>query len=82
MNILKARELDLRRPLPGSGSLEPWAQNGVLLLNTALTVRRRVANSHRQCWKSFTEAIVATVGAQKGPIAFLLWGVRRSRCEP
>ncbi len=46
----------------------------MLLLNTALTVRRDKANSHRRCWKPFTEAIISVVSARKRPIAFLLWG--------
>lgn len=73
-NILKARHLDLRLPIPSSGSLEQWANSGVLLLNTALTVRRGKANSHRLLWKDFTKAVIQAVGAQPGPIAFLLWG--------
>ena len=73
-NILRARHLDLELPIPSSGSLEQWADSGVLLLNTALTVRRGVANSHRLLWKAFTEAVILAVGAQPERIAFLLWG--------
>lgn len=73
-NILKARQADLSLPVPASGALEPWARNGVLLLNTALTVRRDDANSHRGVWKPLTDAIVNAVSAQRRPIVFLLWG--------
>jgi uracil-DNA glycosylase len=73
-NIMKARELDLGLPVPSSGSLEQWARSGVLLMNTALTVRRGEANSHRKCWKVFTKAVIGAVGAQTRPIVFLLWG--------
>lgn len=73
-NILRARKSDLGLPISASGSLERWAQNGVLLLNTALTVRRGEANSHRRFWKPFTDAIIRAVSAQSRPIVFLLWG--------
>lgn len=73
-NILKARHLDLGLPIPSSGSLEHWATSGVLLLNSALTVRRGEANSHRLLWKEFTKAVIQAVAEQPGPIAFLLWG--------
>ena len=73
-NILKARNADLGMPMPSSGSLDNWARNGVLLLNTALTVRRGKPNSHRRYWKPFTDAVIEAVNAQDRPIAFLLWG--------
>lgn len=73
-NIFKARMADLGLPLPGSGSLEGWATNGVLLLNTALTVRGGKANSHRREWEQFTTAMIQTISAQDRPIVFLLWG--------
>ena len=79
-NIFKARELDVGLPPPASGSLEPWARNGVLLLNTALTVRCGKANSHRLCWEPFTDAVIKVVGAQAGPVAFLLWGRQAQAC--
>lgn len=66
--------------LPGlkhveSGSLEPWARHGVLLLNTVLTVRRAAAGSHRtRGWELFTDTIVRVVDATRGPVVFLLWG--------
>lgn len=75
-NILEEWQRDLTKPsLPLSGSLEPWARNGVLLLNTVLTVRRDKADSHRkQGWEQFTDAVVRAVVAKPEPVAFLLWG--------
>jgi len=66
---------DLGLPLPEGGSLERWARQGVLLLNTVLTVNGGMAGSHRrQGWETFTDAIVAAVSEKPGPVAFLLWG--------
>ena len=68
---------DLEHPKPTDGSLVPWAQHGVLLLNTALTVRRDCPGSHAgQGWEHLTGAIVAAVAAKTGPIVFLLWGAK------
>ncbi len=74
VNIVKELENDLGHPVPADATLEPWARNGVLLLNTALTVREGVANSHRHQWKAFTAAIVAMLADRPGPVVFLLWG--------
>lgn len=74
-NILDEWQSDLRLGRPLTGSLEPWARAGVLLLNTVLTVRRGEANSHRhRGWEDFTDAIISAVAARPDPIAFLLWG--------
>jgi len=73
-NILKARKADFGLPMPPSGSLDDWARNDVLLLNTALTVRSGKPNSHRRYWRPFTDAIIRAVTAQDRPIVFLLWG--------
>ena len=74
-NILAELEHDLGRPMPADGSLVPWAQHGVPLLNTILTVRRGVAHSHaNQGWERLTEAIVTAVATKPVPVAFLLWG--------
>lgn len=75
-NILEEWQRDLARPsLPRNGSLEPWARNGVLLLNTVLTVRKDSADSHRrQGWEQFTDAVVRAVAAKPESVAFLLWG--------
>jgi uracil-DNA glycosylase len=74
-NILREWSEDLGRPRPASGSLEPWARNGVLLLNTALTVRRDAPGSHRdRGWEPFTDAVIDVLAARDRPTAFLLWG--------
>jgi uracil-DNA glycosylase len=74
VNIVKELETDLGHPVPADATLEPWARHGVLLLNTALTVREGLPNSHRRQWKSFTAAIVAMLADRRDPLAFLLWG--------
>ena len=60
---------------PKSGNLEEWAKQGVLLLNTVLTVRAHEANSHAgHGWETFTDAVLEQLGQQKQPIVFMLWG--------
>jgi uracil-DNA glycosylase len=74
-NILKELHSDCGFDAPEGGSLVPWAQHGVLLLNTVLTVRRGHAGSHAgHGWEQFTSAVVDAVAAKPGPIALLLWG--------
>ena len=74
-NILREWSEDLGQARPVSGSLEPWARNGVLLLNTALTVRRDAPWSHRdRGWEAFTDAVIDVIAARDRPTAFLLWG--------
>jgi uracil-DNA glycosylase len=74
-NIFAEWEVDTDFGPAASGSLEPWARHGVLLLNTVLTVRRGVAKSHRGMgWEEFTTAIIRAVAARPDRIAFLLWG--------
>jgi uracil-DNA glycosylase len=73
--ILHELSEDLARPLPPDGTLETWARNGVLLLNTVLTVRRDEAFSHRgRGWEPFTDAVIRVAAARPEPVAFLLWG--------
>ena len=73
-NIFKELEADLGFPAPSSGDLTSWAEKGVLLLNTVLTVRRGEPNSHAgKGWEAFTDAVVETVSARGGAV-FLLWG--------
>jgi uracil-DNA glycosylase len=61
--------------IPEDATLEPWARNGVLLLNTVLTVQHGDAGSHAgQGWERLTSAVVGAVAAKPGPIVFLLWG--------
>ena len=61
--------------MPQTGCLTKWAQQGVLLLNTVLTVRAHQANSHRgHGWEQFTDAIIQAVEQQDRPIVYMLWG--------
>lgn len=74
-NIYKELQDDLGCSIPNHGYLERWAQQGVLLLNTVLTVRAHQANSHQgKGWEQFTDAIIQAVNAQDRPIVYLLWG--------
>ncbi|MGH6627405.1 MAG: uracil-DNA glycosylase [Burkholderiaceae bacterium] len=74
-NIFKELQRDLGLPLPASGSLVGWAQQGVLLLNTSLTVEQGLPASHaRQGWELLTDALLAEVAAQTSPCVYLLWG--------
>ena len=60
---------------PGHGCLEDWARNGVLLLNTALTVRRSQPNSHRgKGWETFTDHVIEHLNRREEPMVFILWG--------
>jgi len=79
-NILKELHSDCGYGIPSGGSLQSWARNGVLLLNTVLTVRRGKANSHAgHGWEQFTSAVVDAVAAKPGPVVFLLWGQSAQR---
>lgn len=74
-NILKELQHDIGCQLPDHGCLIPWAQQGVLLLNTVLTVRRGQANSHQnKGWEQFTDKVIHVLNAQKNPVVFILWG--------
>ena len=74
-NIYKELHDDLGCKIPNNGYLKKWADQGVLLLNTVLTVRAHQANSHRgHGWEKFTDAIIEAVNAQERPIVYLLWG--------
>jgi uracil-DNA glycosylase len=74
-NLFAGLSLELGVPKPLNGDLTPWARQGVLLLNTVLTVREGEANSHqRQGWEPFTRAIIAVVNAQPGPVVFFCLG--------
>ena len=75
VNIYKELQQDLGIDPPPHGNLEHWAQQGVLLLNTALTVRSGQANSHRgKGWEQFTDRIIALLNDRSEPMVFLLWG--------
>jgi uracil-DNA glycosylase len=73
-NILREWHDDCGFEIPDGNSLGVWARHGVLLLNTALTVRERAANSHGPQWQTFTDALIDTVAAKPQRVAFLLWG--------
>ncbi len=75
VNIYKELQDDLNLYIPNNGFLEKWAKQGVLLLNTVLTVRAHQANSHREKgWEHFTDAVIESLNRQNRPIVFLLWG--------
>ncbi|MGP1471461.1 MAG: uracil-DNA glycosylase [Schwartzia sp. (in: firmicutes)] len=74
-NIFKELQTDVGCRIPNHGCLTPWAKEGVLLLNTVLTVRAHEANSHRgRGWERFTDQIIAHLNAREKPLAFILWG--------
>jgi uracil-DNA glycosylase len=73
-NILTELSSTFGRPVTQSGSLEPWAARGVLLLNTVLTVGSEAGSHRGRGWEEFTSAVVAAVAKRPEPIAFLLWG--------
>lgn len=74
-NIYKELHDDLGCYIPNNGYLKKWADQGVLLLNTVLTVRAHQANSHQgRGWEEFTDAIIRAVNEQDRPIVYLLWG--------
>ena len=74
-NIYQELHEELGCRIPNNGYLEKWARQGVLLLNTVLTVRAHQAHSHKEIgWESFTDAIIRAVDAQERPVVFMLWG--------
>jgi uracil-DNA glycosylase len=74
-NIFKELKNDLGYEIPFSGDLSPWAQRGVLLLNTHLTVRRNEAGSHSKIgWEAFTDLIIQRLSVHRERIVFILWG--------
>lgn len=74
-NIYKEIADDLGCYIPNHGYLEKWAKQGVLLLNTVLTVQAHQANSHKgKGWEKFTDAVIQAVNEQDRPIVYLLWG--------
>ncbi len=75
VNIFKELEADLGIAPPSHGCLTDWAAQGVLLLNTVLTVRRGQANSHKgKGWEIFTDRVIALLNEREKPIVFILWG--------
>lgn len=75
VNIFKELHTDLGYPLPNDGDLSSWAKQGVLLLNTVLTVRKGQAHSHRgKGWEIFTDQIIRVLNKKDHPIVYILWG--------
>ena len=75
VNIFKELNTDLGIPIPKTGNIEPWADQGVLLLNATLTVREGEAGSHqKKGWETFTDAVIKTISDEKTGVVFLLWG--------
>lgn len=82
-NILQEWQRDLGSPLPVSGSLRPWAWQGVLLLNTALTVEDGRPGAHAKLgWQVLTESIIRTLASEPAPKVFLLWGANAQAFLP
>lgn len=74
-NIFKEIQLDLGKPMPPTGDLTRWAEQGVLLLNATLTVRAHQAASHqRHGWEQFTDAAIRALNAERENLVFILWG--------
>jgi uracil-DNA glycosylase len=75
MNIYKELKSDLGCYIPNNGYLKKWSDQGVMLLNTALTVREGQANSHHNMgWEHFTDKIISLLNEREDPIVFILWG--------
>lgn len=75
VNIFKEIESDLGKPVPQSGNLLRWADQGVLLLNATLTVRAHQAGSHQnQGWETFTDAVIHKLAEERSHIVYILWG--------
>ena len=74
-NMYKELESDIGCYIPDNGYLKSWAEQGVLLLNTVLTVREALPNSHKgKGWERFTDRIIQALSAREKPVIFVLWG--------
>jgi len=74
-NIYKEIHADIGASIPSHGDLSSWADQGVLLLNTVLTVEHKQAGSHKKIgWQTFTDAVIKTISSHKEDVVFLLWG--------
>ena len=77
VNIFKERKTDLQLPDLPNGNLESWARQGVLLLNSVLTVQEGQADSHKNWgWEQFTDAVIEKIAMEKDNIVFILWGAK------
>ena len=75
VNIFKEIQNDLGKPVPRSGRLERWSNQGVLLINSTLTVRAHQAGSHQgKGWEEFTDAVIKRINDEKENVVFMLWG--------
>lgn len=75
VNMFKELKTDLGCSIPNNGCLEPWARQGVMLLNAVLTVQAHKPNSHKdQGWEKFTDAAIRALNARAEPVVFMLWG--------
>ncbi|OEK05186.1 uracil-DNA glycosylase [Roseivirga misakiensis] len=75
VNIFKELKNDLGLEIPPNGSLERWANQGVLLLNSTLTVRAHQAGSHqKKGWEEFTDAVISQLASRKKDVVYILWG--------
>jgi uracil-DNA glycosylase len=74
-NIFKELNDDLGYDIPNHGYLEKWAKQGVLMLNTVLTVREKKPNSHKgKGWEQFTDQVIKKLNEREKPVVFILWG--------
>ena len=77
LNIFKEIQLDLGIPMPDNGNLARWAEQGVLLLNSSLTVEEGKPDSHKGYgWEKFTDAVIRSINEQKTGVVFILWGAK------
>lgn len=82
-NVYKELKRDLNLDMPAHGCLERWAEQGVLLLNTSLTVEQGRAGSHAKVgWQSFTDRIIEVASAERPHLAFMLWGAHAQGKSP
>lgn len=80
INVFRELHDDMGIKPPEHGELTAWAQQGVLLLNTVLTVRARQPNSHReQGWETFTDRVIETLNTQRDGLVFVLWGAKAGK---
>ena len=79
-NMFKELQTDVGKPTPPTGELTDWARQGVLLLNTVLTVREGQPTSHKDIgWETFTDRVIAELNRKDTPVVFLLWGAHAQR---
>lgn len=82
VNIYKELNAETEFKIPSHGCLREWAEQGVMLLNTVLTVREGAANSHKDCgWRIFTDNVIALISKYAQPCVFMLWGANAKEKE-